>query len=271
MTEEVDLLARSRMIGLVQTKNSMVKDPTRVRILGYVCTEDGTVLNTRSFPRVLPQGRHKSEPRACMILVCGTSMNSGKSTAATACCWVLTSMRYTVRASKVTGTPSLKDILHMNDAGAHPYNDFTYLGYPSTYMLSEEEVLSIFNKLDLKYANNPRNFWVVELADGINQRETAMLLSSPEVTSKIHRLIFFCASDAFGTVEGLRQLKETFGLVPDALSGVGSGFPLCISGRLPSSPKSRSLTTLPQHQELAEIHIPLGERLSQRRRLKRAA
>ena len=32
MMEEVDLLARSGMIGIVQSKNSMIKDPTRVRI-----------------------------------------------------------------------------------------------------------------------------------------------------------------------------------------------------------------------------------------------
>jgi hypothetical protein len=32
-----------------------------------------------------------------------------------------------VRASKITGTASLKDILLMNDAGANPYADFTYL------------------------------------------------------------------------------------------------------------------------------------------------
>ena len=270
MMEEVDLLDRSGMIGIVQTKNSMIKDPTRVRILGYVCAEDGTVLNTRSFPRVVPQGHHKSEPRARMILVCGTSMNSGKSTAATACCWALTSMGYTVRASKVTGTASLKDILHMNDAGAYPYTDFTYLGYPSTYMLSEGEVLSIFNKLDLKYANNPSNFWVVEFADGINQRETAMLLRHPEVASRIHRLIF-CAGDASGAVGGLRVLNELFGLVPDALSGVCSGSPLHIReiAEFTDIPVFDNLA--PDLQELAKMLIPPGERLSRRRRLKRAA
>ncbi|MHC4844479.1 MAG: hypothetical protein ACYTEE_11810 [Planctomycetota bacterium] len=226
ITEELDLLARSGMIGIAKTKNSLMKDPTRVKILGYVCDRSGNILNTRNFPLIKAKNTIKKQPRAKMILVCGTSMNSGKSMAAAACCWALTSMGYNVRASKVTGTASLKDILHMNDAGANPYADFTYLGYPSTYMLSKEELLGIFNQLDLKYANNPKNFWVVELADGIIQRETRMLLESDEVRSRIHKLIF-CASDAFGAIGGLNIMKN-LGLTPDALSGVCSSSPLHI-------------------------------------------
>jgi hypothetical protein len=225
MTDEVNLLARSGIVGVVKTKNSMIKDPTKVKISGYVCDEKGDVLNTRDFPLIKPRNTIKKEPRSRMILVCGTSMNSGKSMAAAACCWALTAIGYNVRASKITGTASLKDILLMNDAGANRYADFTYLGYPSTYLLTKQELLGIFNQLDLKYANNPKNFWVVELADGVIQRETAMLLNSPEVTSRIHRLIF-CASDAFGAIGGLRTLKEKFNLIPDAISGICSSSPL---------------------------------------------
>lgn len=227
MIEETDLLARSGMIGLVKTKNSLIKDPTKVKILGYVCDNAGRVLNTRDFSLVKPRKSVKKKPRSRMILVCGTSMNSGKSMAAAACCWALKSMGHNVRASKVTGTASLKDILHMNDAGATPYADFTYLGYPSTYMLDHEELLAVFNRLDLKYANNPKNFWVVEFADGVIQRETAILLSSPQVVDRIHKLIF-CANDAFGAIGGLRTLAERFNLIPDAVSGVCSSSPLLV-------------------------------------------
>ena len=226
MTEEVDLLARSGMIGIVKIKNSMIKDATKVKLLGYVCDELGEVLNTRNFPLIKPQTTVKKRPRAKMILVCGTSMNSGKSIAAAACCWALTSLRYRVRASKITGTAGLKDILVMNDGGAKRYADFTYLGYPSTYLLEKDELLGIFNKLDLKYANNPKNFWVVELADGVIQRETAMLLRAHEVTSRIHKLIF-CANDAFSAIGGLSMLKR-LDLQADALSGVCSSSPLHI-------------------------------------------
>ena len=227
MLPEVDLLARSGMIGHVKSKNAIRKDPTKIKILGYVCDEQGKVFNTRDYPLIKPKHHEKKHPRARMILVCGTSMNSGKSMAATACCWALSSKGYKVRAAKVTGTASLKDILHMNDAGANPYADFTHLGFPSTYLLSPEELLHIFNCLDLKYGNNPQNFWVVEFADGIIQRETALLLSSPEVTSRIDKFIF-CAGDAFGAIGGLNILQERFGIIPDALSGICSSSPLHI-------------------------------------------
>jgi hypothetical protein len=225
--EEVDLLSQSGIVGIVKTKNALIKDPTRIKVLGYVCDAEGNILNARDTPLIIPRQRKKKYPRSKMILICGTSMNSGKSMAATACCWTLSTMGYKVRAAKITGTASLKDILHMNDAGAQHFADFSFLGYPSTYKLSEGELLSIFNSVDLKYANNPNNFWVVEFADGIIQRETSMLLSSPEVTSRIHKLIF-CAADAFGVIGGLRVLKERFSLKPDAISGLCSSSPLFI-------------------------------------------
>jgi len=223
---KVDLIARSGIIGIAKTKNSSIKDPTRVKILGYVCDDQGNVLNTLNFPLIKPRKKDKKTPRAKMILVCGTSMNSGKSMAAKACCWALSSKGHKVRAAKVTGTASLKDILHMNDAGAQPFADFTYLGYPSTYLLEKEELLNVFNQLDLRYANNPKNYWVVEFADGIIQRETAMLLNEPEVRKRIHKLIF-CANDAFGAIGGLNVLNS-MGLKPHALSGVCTSSPLAV-------------------------------------------
>ncbi len=261
MSPEVDLLARSGIVGIVRTKSSLVKDPTRVRISGYVCDQDGTVLNTRPYSLIRPKKIEKKTPRSRLILVCGTSMNSGKSMAAAACCWALTSQGYSVKASKVTGTASLKDILHMNDAGASVYTDFTHFGYPSTYLLSEEKVLDIFNLLDLKYANNPKNYWIVELADGIIQRETAMLLHSSDVTSRLHRLIF-CAADAFGAIGGLRFLKERFGLVPDAISGVCSSSPLHLRELSEFSSVPVFNSAEPDAKALADILVPPTKRLT---------
>lgn len=224
---EVDLLARSGVIGNVTVKNASIKDPTRVKVLGYVVDEEGKVLNTRQFPLFTPHDTVKRNSRSKLVLVVGTAMNSGKSTSAVACCWALSTMGHGVRASKITGTASLKDILHMQDAGAQIVIDFSHLGYPSTFMLSEEQVLDIFDQTDLKYANNSRNYWVVELADGILQRETAMLLAHPHVQGRIHRLVF-AAHDTFGAIAGIDILRHRFNLVPDAISGVCSGSPLAI-------------------------------------------
>jgi hypothetical protein len=227
LPQQLDLLSRSGIVGRAANRSSMVKDPTQVKVLGYVCDSNGRVINTRSFDRIKPKSKEKSNNRARLILNIGTSMNSGKSTTAAACCWALSTMGHKVRGSKVTGTAGLKDILLMEDNGASPVADFSYMGYPSTYMLDESALLDIFNKLDLKFANSPRNFWVVEFADGILQRETAMLLRSDDVRSRIYRLIFN-ARDAFAAIGGLAILKQELDLVPDAISGICSSSPLGI-------------------------------------------
>jgi len=225
---EADLVARSGMIAKMTAKNAAMKDPTRVHLLGYVLDAQGAVINTRSHPIAKPSGEVNTQRRRSpMILNVGTSMNSGKSTSAVACCWALSAMGHGVRASKVTGTSSLKDILHMQDAGAERVSDFSHLGHPSTYMLEFDALLGIFKDLDAKFANNPKKYWVVEIADGILQRETAALLRDDYVRSRIHRLIF-SAGDGFGAIGGVRVMEEEFGLRPDAISGRCSASPLIV-------------------------------------------
>ena len=249
LPQQLDLLARSGIAGQVTCKNSLIKDPTQIKIKGYVCDASGRVLNTRQFNRVIPKKKVKKPDRSKMILITGTSMNSGKSMTAAACCWALSTMGHGVRAAKITGTASLKDILLMEDNGASPVADFTFLGHPSTYMLNEADLLDIFNSLDLKFANSPRRYWVVELADGILQRETAILLMANDVRSRIHRLIFD-AQDAFGAIGGLEVLTNRFGLTPDAISGFCATTPLGVR-------ELRQFTDLPifdsAHRDLKQL------------------
>jgi len=222
----VDVLSRSGMIGSVKNKKSSIKDPTKIKILGFAVDKHGAVLNTVSHSTIQqPKIQVKRDPRAKLILSIGTSMNSGKSLAAASMCWALSSAGHRVIASKITGTASLKDILLMQDAGAHIHNDFTDFGYPSTYMLGLEELLHIFNTIDLKYCNNKKTYWVVEIADGILQRETAMLLHSDVIRKRIHRVVF-SAQDALGALCGVRELESAFNLTPDAISGICSSAPL---------------------------------------------
>ena len=220
LPSELDMLARSGLVGSMRYKRSNLPDPTKVKIYGYVVGAAG-VLNTRQFFRA-PGTKRKSKVK--MILCVGTSMNSGKSRTAAACCWALANMGHCVRAAKITGTASLKDILLMEDCGAEKVYDFTYFGHPSTYLLSEEELNDLYEQMRF-YAG--RGYWVVEIADGILQREAAMLLRNKSVRSAIHKLIF-CSHDAMGAIGGVRILKDELELEPDAVSGVCSSSPLSV-------------------------------------------
>ncbi len=227
LSEEVDMIARSGIVGEMKCHNELIGAPTRVRVLGYVCDKQGAVVNTQDHVLLKPRKESRSGKGAKLILCIGTSMNSGKSYAAAACCYALSSVGKTVRAAKITGTSSLKDILLMQDCGAQHIGDFTYFGFPSTYMLSKDQLMHIFRGVDLKYGNNPRNYLVIEIADGIFQRETEMLLREPELRSRIHKLVF-CAGDSVGVAGGLHVLRDSFDLVPDAISGLCSSSPLNI-------------------------------------------
>lgn len=224
-TDLVDLCARSGLVGSVSIQNLNISAPTLIKPLGYVCDKHGNVINTRDNPLLVPKIKEKKPKRAKMILCVGTAMNSGKSHAAAACCYALSSMNKKVRAAKVTGTASLKDLLLMEDCGAGRIADFTYLGYPTTYMLALEDLINIFDTIDLKYGNNPSNYFVVEFADGILQRETAMLLDMESIRKRIHKLIF-CGYNAFGVLGGLQVLRDRYRLSADAVSGVCTSSPL---------------------------------------------
>lgn len=225
MPETAHLLSRSGVVGLVRKKSSKVIFPTTMKCLGFIKDAGGRTVNTRDYSLIIPKSKTKRFPRAKMVLVCGSSMNSGKTTAAAACCLALSSKGENVRASKISGTAGLKDILYLNDSGAKKIADFSFLGFPSTYMLSENELVGIFDTLDLKYANNRDNYWIVEVADGILQRETSILLRHETIRERIHRLLY-CATDPLGVYGGIEILKNRYGLTADLISGVFSGSPV---------------------------------------------
>jgi len=227
LDEHVDLFSRGGgVVGVAESQNQLIGVPTKVRVFGYVVDSEGNVANYRDHVLLRPKKTERETGGAKVILCVGTSMNSGKTHAA-ACCYALSSMGKNVRAAKITGTAGLKDILLMNDCGATNIADFTYFGYPSTYLLEADKLLSIFRSFDMKYGNNPKNYLVIEIADGIFQRETAMLLKMPEVRERIHKLIF-CAPDSSAVYGGLQVLREEFNLIPDAISGLCSSSPLAM-------------------------------------------
>lgn len=226
-TEHVDLFSQGGIVGEVQTQNHLISVPTTVKVLGYICDSQGEVVNTRDYVLIQPKHTVRKKRGAKVILCIGTSMNSGKTHAAAACCYALSSAGKNVRAAKITGTASLKDILLMNDSGAEHIADFTYFGYPSSYLMEADKLLWMFNSFDMKYGNDPKNYLVIEFADGIFQRETAMLLKMPEVRDRIHKLIF-CALGSSSVFGGIHVLKDDFGLEPDAISGLCSSSPLAM-------------------------------------------
>jgi hypothetical protein len=85
--------------------------------------------------------------------------------------------------------------------------DFSDMGYPSTYMCSREEILDIYQSLLDRLAPENLDFIVMEIADGLMQRETMFLLKDKAFMKTIHRTIFSCG-DSLSAFHGVELLNN---------------------------------------------------------------
>ena len=159
-----------------------------------------------------------------VIVVCGTSMEAGKTYTVASLIKGLRRQGHRVAGIKLTGTATGKDTWSMLDAGACVALDFVDGGYPSTYLSTLEELLNLYGLL-INHAASRRVEWVVvEVADGVLQRETAALLQTWRFTTSVDAWLF-AAGDPLGAAAGIRVLRD-WGIDPLAISGVVSMSPL---------------------------------------------
>src|SRR5215208_7880458 len=143
--KECHLLSVGGVCGKVASQHTSMVDPTRLRIVGFVSDRYGRPINQRAFglpSHALGEGR---ESRAEVILVVGSSMNSGKTTTAGTLARALSRANFSVAAGKITGTAAGKDGRFYEACGARPVLDFTSAGYPSTFMFNLAEIIEIYN------------------------------------------------------------------------------------------------------------------------------
>lgn len=222
-----DLVAGGGIAGRVVSSHSRMKSPTQLEPLGLVTDEHGDVINLARLARpVVPV----LAPRPRTIAVLGTSMNAGKTTVAAALIRGLSLAGRRVGAAKVTGTGAPGDPTLMADAGAARVIDFTDLGFPTTYQQPMPQVIRILRSAITDLTSHQADAIVLEVADGLLQRETAALMRTPEFRTGVDSIVF-AASDSISAVAGVRQLREE-GLPVVALSGVLTSSPLAMAEAL---------------------------------------
>jgi hypothetical protein len=79
-------------------------------------------------------------------------------------------------------------------------------------------VLGIMRDAITELAHQRADVLVIEVADGLLQRETAALIDTPQFRSSVDTVVF-AAADSISAVAGLRELRA-LGLPVVALSGV---------------------------------------------------
>lgn len=222
--ERCDLLSMAGLCGLVESKHAAEGDPTKLRLLGFIGDADSRQLRLSQFPLKPAPGAGPGRVR--VIVVCGTSMDSGKTHTAMSVIVGLRRQGYRVAAAKLTGTASGKDAWKMLDAGACVALDFVDGGLASTYLCDLEELLNLHDLFIGHAAFQKASCMVVEIADGLLQNETAALLQSPRFTGTVDAWIL-AAGDPLGAAGAVRVLRS-WGIRPLAISGVVSMSPLAM-------------------------------------------
>ncbi|WP_103258055.1 DUF1611 domain-containing protein [Tabrizicola aquatica] len=217
--EGCDMLAGGGCLGRMVWRHDKMKAPTRVQPLGRLTNAAGHTLTTANFGLPTPT-KFAEIP---LIVVVGTSMNSGKTTATVALTHGLTRAGFAVAALKGTGTGSFGDVNDYADAGAAFVGDFTDAGMVTTYLEPLERVKAGIDTLLAAAEAQGATVAVMEVADGIFQKETAALLADPGFVARMQGSVFACG-DAVAAAGGVSVLA-------------GHGLrPLCLTGLLSCSP-----------------------------------
>ena len=216
-----DLVAGGGVAGKVLSRHAKMRRATRIQPIGLVADSFGRPVN---LSRHALSQRPLREGRPQVVAVAGTSMNAGKTTTAAGLIHGLSRAGLKVVATKVTGTGSGGDVWSMVDAGATRVLDFTDMGHASTAGLPLEQVERTALSLIAHCAVEAPDAIVVEIADGVLQRETAFLLSSPAFRAAIDGVLF-AAGDALGAVGG-RDWLMAHGHRVAGVSGLVSASPL---------------------------------------------
>ncbi|MCB1950269.1 DUF1611 domain-containing protein [Nitrosomonas sp.] len=219
------LVAAGGIASKVVSKHGAIRPATKITPIGLIGDNLGNPLNIADWAlkpkkrrQVLSSSSRSLKKRTPTIAVLGTSMNAGKTTSAAYLIRGLAAAGLKVGAAKITGTGSPRDINFMKDAGAELVLDFIDAGYPSTYQITNSQLESTFKLLMNHLEAAGVDIIVLEIADGIFQKETRSLCCSQTFSENIDGVIF-AAGDALGAVYGSKWLCEQ-GLKVAGLSGL---------------------------------------------------
>lgn len=219
--EMIDMLSASGVCGTVVGRADKAGRPTRLRVLGRGMLGE-SALNVRSF--ALAPVPRTGTPEPTWLVVVGSAMDAGKTTAATSIIRGLRRHGLRVGAAKLTGTTSARDVSSFADAGAAPVVDLLDAGWPSTDGCSLPELDALVASLTGQLRVAGVDVGVLEIADGLLQRETGLLLEHLADWIGPFRVVL-AAKEALAAVAGAHRLVEQ-GHDVLAVTGIVTSFPL---------------------------------------------
>lgn len=216
------LVAGGGVAAVVRARHAKTRAATAIEPIGLVLDAGGRRVNLRDH--ALPAAAIPRARQPVTIASLGTSMNAGKTTSAAFLIRGLVRAGLRVAAAKVTGTGACGDPHLLRDAGAVRVLDFTDAGAVSTAGMDVAALEVLADTLIAHLSGAGVDAIVLEVADGLFQRETAALLSSPRFADRLDGVVF-AAGDAMGAAAGAAWLAGR-GLTPLALAGTLTCSPL---------------------------------------------
>lgn len=227
-SEFCQLIGQGGVAGVLQSMHARYDDigPTELRLVAYATDASGEVINTRFYGRARPERLLDNPSTSKIFLSLGASMDSGKTTTAAFLSRSLMLEGRRVAFIKLTGTVYSKDRCLVQDCGAAIAVDFSLCGYPSTYLCTTEEILAIYTDLLAQVATVNPDVIIVEIADGLLQRETYALLSHPGFMETVSGVVLSCPDSL--SVSGGLDILDGLNLSPVFLSGLFTASPLMV-------------------------------------------
>jgi len=226
---ELHILGAGGTVGVIESMHDKFIDigPTSLKFIGSVTDEHGNVINTKAMYRQkITVFTGLAALNTKVILSIGSSMDSGKTTSAAYLVRGLRKAGYSVAFIKLTGTVYTKDCDLNYDLGANITSDFGDYGFPSTYMCDEQELLDLYESLLKRVLIAKPDYVVMEIADGLYQRETKMLLNNKRLMNTVHAVLF-SAGDSLAAINGINVLHN-WGIQPFGICGLLTASPLLI-------------------------------------------
>ena len=152
----IEALTSAGLLGKSTSISPMFPNLMHLQYVGYAI-RGGRKVMMRDF--VVPAAPRSLE--IPVVLLIGTSMSSGKTTAGRVIIRALKYMGLNVAAAKLTGSARYRDILQFRDAGASYVVDFVDAGLPST-VCAEATYRDAFNLMVSKVAAHNADVLVAE-------------------------------------------------------------------------------------------------------------
>jgi hypothetical protein len=215
------MVAAGGIASTMVSRHTKTRQPTQITPIGLLSDAQGRTINLNDFAIAQIQPMHRQRPH--IVAVVGSGMNSGKTTTVAEVGRLALRGGLRLSGIKLTGTGSGGDLWKYLDSGINPVFDFTDGGYATTVGASTASLEILFDRL-VNAASSRCDMIIVELADGLYQKETYGLLQSPSFRARIDSVLF-AASNPMAGIAGVQALRE-IGLEPSALSGAVTESPL---------------------------------------------